>query len=78
MIKINSIYPINRPLDLYGYYTKISLVVLPLDVLNLCVLRGIVLLKKYAHMCITLFLQKVLPHDEADWLSDKFYLGNAL
>jgi hypothetical protein len=37
-------------------------------------------LKKYVHKsytCIILFLQKVPPHDEADWLSGTFYLGNA-
>jgi hypothetical protein len=48
-----SIYQMDRPFDLYGYYTKISLVVLPLDALNLCVLRGIVLLRKYAHKSYT-------------------------
>ena len=46
---VPSIYP----MDLYGYYTKISLVVLFLDVLNLCVLLGIVLLKKNAHKSYT-------------------------
>ena len=45
---VPSIYPMDRPFDLHFYYTKISLVVLPLDVLNLCVLREIVLLRKYA------------------------------
>ena len=48
-----SIYPMDRPFDLYSYYTKISLVVLPLDALNLYVLRGIVLLRKYAHRSYT-------------------------
>ena len=41
------------PFDLYGYYAKISLVVLPLDALNLCVLQGIVLLRMYAHKSYT-------------------------
>jgi uncharacterized sodium:solute symporter family permease YidK len=49
----HSIYPMDRPFDLYGYYIKISLVVLPLDVLDLCVLRGIVLLRKYTHKSYT-------------------------
>jgi hypothetical protein len=43
----------DRPFDLYGYYIKISLVVLPLDVLNLCVLQGIVLLRKYTRKSYT-------------------------
>jgi hypothetical protein len=46
---VSLIYPTDRSFDLHSYYTKISLVVLPLDVLNLCALRGIVLLRKYAH-----------------------------
>jgi hypothetical protein len=46
---VPSIYLIDRPFDIYGYCTKISLDALPLDALNLCVLRGIVLLRKYAH-----------------------------
>jgi hypothetical protein len=50
---IPSIYPIDRSFDLYSYCTKVSLVVLPLDVLNLCVLQGIVLLRKYVHKSYT-------------------------
>jgi hypothetical protein len=50
---VPSIYQMDRPFDLYSYYTKISLVVLPLDALNLCVLRGIVLLRKHAHRSYT-------------------------
>jgi hypothetical protein len=49
----HSIYPMDRPFDLYGYYIKISLVVLPLDALNLCALREIVLLRKYARKSYT-------------------------
>ena len=63
-IKIASIYPIDRPFDLYGYRTKISLVVLPLDVLNLCVLQGIVLLRKYAHKSYTYIPR---PHTKKNW-----------
>jgi len=48
-IKIPSIYSIDTPFDLNGHRTNISLVVLPLDVLNLCGLQGIVRLRKYAH-----------------------------
>jgi hypothetical protein len=33
---------INDTVDVLGYYAKISRVVLPLDVLNLCVLQGTV------------------------------------
>jgi hypothetical protein len=48
-----SIYTIDGPFDLYDYRTKISLVVLLLDAPNLCVLRGIVLLKEYVHKSCT-------------------------
>jgi hypothetical protein len=50
--------------DLYGYCTKISLVVLPPDVLNLCVLQGIVLLRKYAHKSYTYIPR---PHPRGNW-----------
>ena len=46
---VHSIYPMDRSFDLHFYYTKISLVVLLLVVLNLCVLQEIVLLRKYFH-----------------------------
>jgi hypothetical protein len=50
---VHSIYPIDGPFDLYVYCTKISLVVLLLDALNLCALLGIALLRKYAHRSYT-------------------------
>jgi hypothetical protein len=63
-IKIPSPYSIDGSFDLYGYCTKISLVVLPLDVPNLCVLQGIVLLRKHAHKSYTYIPR---PHQRGNW-----------
>jgi hypothetical protein len=47
------------PFDPCGYYTKISLVVLPLDAMNLCVLPRSVLLRMYARKSYTYILPAV-------------------
>jgi hypothetical protein len=73
LIRYNRLTVCSIPVVIISY-TKISLVVLPLDVLSLCVLQGLAMSRKYAHKFYTYIPQS----DQTFFSSIPLYITHSI